>query len=306
MTSRARSFAILAALSASAWGCTPTPRAAVRSDFVVAESTFKGTLVGVDTKTGKATFRLPADGWADAPPMADGKVFLHGEQGVAARDLATGALAWRQLVQSPYKTSIVVGAGSVFVPVTRGNRQAWVGLAQANGIPSFELACDRWAPLATAGDFVFTIDHERLSAAGGPGGKQRWTSKDDARAPVVGGGSRVLARTGDTEVSVYEAASGEVARRVDLGSDDPMSTSFSRALRLDFDGTRIATVVDGAVVVFDVSTAKRKWASEDLDASGVALSGELVVVVADGALKAFDAASGAPRWSANGGEAELV
>jgi len=306
MTSRAAAFVLLSSLSVTSLGCTPLPRPAVRSDFVVAESNIKGTVVGVDTKTGKPAFRLPADGWADAPPMVDGRVFLHGEQGVAARDLSTGALAWRQLVQSPYRTNVVVGVESVFVPVTRGKRQAWVGLSQAHGLPTFELACDRWAPLASTGDFVFTLDHHHLSAAGGAGGKQRWTSKEELHAPVVAGGTRVLARVSDTEVTVFEGTSGDVVRRVDLGTDDPLGTSFSRALSLDFDGDHIAGITDGGVSVFDVSTAKRKWATPDVDASQVTIAGDLVVVVADGTLKAFDLASGHSRWTAGVVDADVV
>ena len=277
--------------------CAAPPRVTARDGIVVAQDEFKGALVGVSAKSGKPTYRLPTDGWADAPPISNGKVFVHGEWGVAARDASTGAIAWRTLVQSPYQTSVALGAGSVFVPTLQGRRHVWVGLSEAKGEPTFDVPSDRWAPLVGAGDLVFTLRKHRLIGAGAPDGKPRWTSKEEAHAPLASGGGRVLARVGDSEIAIFEGANGDVVRRIELGSSDAMKVVKSRAMGLDFDGKRVAFLDDGGVALADVSSAKRRWTSPDVGARSAHLLGDLVVADVGDAVQAFDAEGGKSRWS---------
>ncbi len=286
--------------------CTSAPRIAVQGGVVVAQDSFKGQLVGVNAESGQPTFRLPTDGWADAPPISKGRVFLHGEGGVAARDAATGAVAWRTLVQSPYQTSVALGAGSVFVPTIRDRRHVWVGLSESKGEPTFDVPSDRWAPLVAAGDLVFTLRKHRLIGVGAPDGKPLWTSKEEAYAPLAGAGGRVLARVGDTEIAIFEGANGDVVRRLELGSSDAMKVEKSRAMGLVFDGKRVAFLDDGCVALSDVSSAKRRWTSADVGARSVHLAGDLAIADVGDAIQAFDTDGGKSRWSASVAPASVM
>ena len=60
-------------------------------------------------------------------------MFIHGANGLAARDIDSGAVKWRIFMKLGYGWRAVSGGGLVFAPQWQEEKPAWVGFDAATG-----------------------------------------------------------------------------------------------------------------------------------------------------------------------------
>lgn len=227
-----------------------------------------------DLKDGKRRWHtVPTKNVSD--PVIDGdRVFVGGNHGVTAFDVATGRERWSVKGQGWFFPPQVMGddliAGSV-------NEGVW-RLSKADGAKRWASA-EKGAPSAIAGEFLICRGREGVTAIRLSDGTRAWTwsAEKDASVDVAGvAGGRVIVRT----------CVGRIPR-------NPVKSS------LDYGDFKVRAI--------DAATGKAEWTMDRGDeAVAVAISGDLVRVGdawhrASNAEKAeAPAAVPSPRWGAHG------
>jgi outer membrane protein assembly factor BamB len=289
---------LAACLAALVSGCGPSaPGAALHGGRVIVQAEFQHAASSLDAKSGKSLSRFAVDGWADAPPTADGLVFTHGDAGVVARDVRTGEPRWRVFMKGAYFRRPVLGGAEVFVFDPRQSQHAWRGFRRADGRKAFDVACDDGAPLAADAEILVTLREGRLSVRSAADGKERYRTEVEAEPPLLVGGERFFARVDDA-LGVFKVENGRLVRTIDLGDTDVFSVDRGTPIRLVTTGDLVAFVGDDVVGAVDASTGKRRWTREVEDADRLALDGDLLAVAADDQILGFDVRSGSKRWQA--------
>ena len=291
---RAHLFAISMALLV---GCgPPPPRPAIVSGHVVAQPAFRAPILLIDTRTGKATTKLPADGWVDAPPSAKGLFYAHGDGGLVARDGATGAARWRVFAKVSYYFSPVVSDPAVFVFDASAEDHAWRGYDAMSGAKTFDVPCDYYAPLAAGGGILATIEDGKLVVRNAADGKQRYRVEAEAEPPILISGERFFAKH-DGSLGVFRSENGRLERSIDVGSE-ALHTLAGVTPALATTTDLVVFVRDDEVLVADASNGKTRWKAPVPDAESLVISRDIVVVAADEQVVGFDISTGKKRWSA--------
>lgn len=283
------------ALATSLAACTPAPRAAIHGGRIAAQENIRDPLYSIDVKTGTSV-PMPSGGWADAPATKDGLVFVHGQGGLAARDLTTGAVRWRVLVKMSYLWNVVPSKQVVFVPhlahvdLLGGTVTGWAALDLAKGLKVYEVRADRFAPLAADDNIAVTIENGELVGYAATDGKERWRSAVKAEGPLVIANGRLFARSEDT-LAVFNASSGALQRRIDLGGTDAFR-SFRQPLASQ--GDMVAWIESHVLHVADLGSGKPLWKREGVE--DLALANNIVVASRDAQLEGLDLATGTSKW----------
>ncbi len=274
----------------------PPPRASIVDGHVVAQPGFRSPLLLLDAKTGKVTSKLPADGWADAPPTTKGLFFAHGDGGLVARDAATGMPRWRVFAKVSYYFQPVVSDPAVFVFDPSADDHMWRGYDAVSGAKLFDVPCDDYAPLVAGSGVLATFEDDQLVVRSAADGKTRYRVEKEAEPPVVMAGERFYARHDDA-LGVFRTENGRLERSIDVGSE-ALCLSGGVATGLAATTDLVAFVRDDAVVVADAGSGKTRWQTPVPDAEMLVMSGDLVVVAAEEQVLALDVVSGKKRWSA--------
>ncbi|NUP06118.1 MAG: PQQ-binding-like beta-propeller repeat protein [Polyangiaceae bacterium] len=276
--------------------CTPpSPRAAIYGGRIAVQENIRDTIHSIDGKSGKSV-AMPSGGWADAPPTKDGLIFVHGDGGLAARDIVTGAVKWRVLLKMSYLANVVPTKEVVFVPfVARadlmgGTIAGWVALDRDKGTRLYDVRSDKFAPLAANDDIVATIENGELVGYATADGKERWRSSIKTDGPLLIENGRLFGRTED-KLAVFTASSGALQRRMDLGGTDAFR-SFRRPFAAK--GNTIAWIESDVLNVADATTGKQLWKRDDVD--DLAVTSNIVVAARDDQLEGLDLATGASKW----------
>lgn len=275
----------------------PTPRSSLVGGRLVVQEHFASTIYALDARTGGAIVAMPGDGWVEAGAVRDGVAYLHGRNGLVARDLKTGAVRWRSFVNLGYTWKLTVAKDLVFAQQRfykggfSGPETSWVGFDVATGIKRYELLTDRRAPLVANDDVVVTFEQNELVGYNVNDGKERWRSTVEASGPLYVEAGKVYARTGD-QLGIFSAATGALQRRVDLGGTDAwdgMRPAFAAR------GNTFAWVESSVLHVADATTGKEMWRKEGVEA--LAICAGLLVAGAGGRLFAFDLTTGSQKWT---------
>ncbi len=286
---------------ASACGA-PAPRASIHDASVLVQPEFRAPLVLLDAATGKVAGRVPADGWADAPPGAGGLFFVHGDGGLSARDAKTGSPRWRVLTKASYFRAPVVTDKLVFVFGPSGTpRQAsghaWRGYDTTTGAKRFDVPCDAGAPLGAGGGVLVTFEDGRLTVRELDDGKERYQVKDEAEPPVLVAGERFFARVGGG-LGVFRTETGRLERTLDLGDTDALDVRGGVTPRLAATTEVVISLADETVTATDAGSGKKRWSAPTPNGELLAVSGGVCVVAGSGGVIGLDAASGSKKWSA--------
>lgn len=285
------------ALGVLATSCNPpTPRSSLAGGRLVVQEHFASTIYALDARTGGAVVAMPGDGWVEAGAVRDGVAFLHGHNGLVARDLKTGKVRWRSFVNLGYTWKLTVAKDLVFAQQRfykggfTGPETSWVGFDTATGIKRYELLTDRRAPLVANDDVAVTFEQKELVGYNVNDGKERWRSTVEASGPLYVEAGKVYARTGD-QLGIFSATTGALQRRVDLGGTDAFD-----GLRPAFAarGNTFAWVESSVLHVADAATGKEMWRKEGVES--LAICAGVVVAGAGGRLFAFDLTTGSQKW----------
>jgi outer membrane protein assembly factor BamB len=328
---QAKSLTLTLAIVSGLLGCTPPPpRATVIANRVLVQDGVGHEVRSLDAETGKPVAKFPFEGWADGLDSSGRLVFIHGANGLAARDIDSGAVKWRIFMKLGYGWRAVSGGGLVFAPQWQEEKPAWVGFDAATGSRRFEIKSDRWAPLAANGDVAVTLEKRSLVGYSLADGKERWRSEIEARPPVFIEGNRLFARI-DDEIGVFTASSGALRRKLEpegssqfiafRGSRPQMAANSEHLAWVAGDTLRVANLESGKikwtrpesellamtddvvvtndgpkVVGLDPATGKVKWRFEaDDDPEGISAADGLVTIRTDG-LSVVDAKTGKSRF----------
>lgn len=273
----------------------PPPRVAIVGGHIVAQPAFRAPLLMLDAATGEVSAKVPADGYADAPPAAKGYFFVHGDAGLVARDAATGAPRWRVFSKVSYFTRPVVSADAVFVFDPKPSQHLWRGYAATSGAKIFDVPCDDHAPLASGGGLLFTFQDGALVAHNAEDGKTKYRVEKDAEAPILAAEERFYARIDDL-LGVFRSENGRLERTVDVG-DDALETVGGVAPGLAVTTDLIVAAGNDTVRAIDAGSGKKLWEAAAEDAESVSIAGGMAVVGAGEAVLGFDANTGKKRWS---------
>jgi outer membrane protein assembly factor BamB len=264
---------------------------------VLVQEGLRDPVEAIDAKTGKREKFLPADGWADAPVVRGNLAYFHGRGGLVARNILTGDVEWRVLMDVSLLSPIVPSKDLVFVPQTLNGADftsptetSWVGFDAKNGLKRLELRADANAALAANDDVAVTFENGDLCAYSVGDGKERWRSTIPATKPLMIEGGRVFARTGD-ELGVFAASTGALQKRIDLGGTDAFGWFRPRLVAR---GAVVAWIESSVLNVADASTGKTMWRHEG--AEELALAPSIAIAGHHDVLEGLDSATGVSKW----------
>ena len=275
-------------------GCTPPPpRATVIANRVLIQDGVGHDVRSLDAETGKPVAKFPYEGWADGLDSSGRLVFIHGANGLAARDIDTGALRWRVFMKLGYGWRAVSGGGLVFAPQWQEEKPAWVGFDAATGSRRFEIKSDRWAPLAANNDVAVTLEKQTLVGYSLADGKERWRSEIEAQPPVFIEGNRLFARV-DDQIGVFTASSGALRRKLEPeGSRQFIAFRGSRP-HMAASSEQLAWVTGDTLRVANLESGKVKWTRPESELVAIT---EDVVVTNDGPnVFGLDPDTGKVKW----------
>lgn len=276
--------------------CLPAPRVSVFKDRVVVQRDIRQPVFAVDAKTGKSIAQMPGEGWADAPTVRGDIVYFHGKSGLVARDLKSGAVLWRVLMNVSLLFPVVASKDKVFAPqliqkdLLSKPEMSWVAFDAVKGTKLFELRADAYAPLAANDDVAVTVENRELCGYSVTDGKERWRSTVAAGKPLLIEGGRLFARTGD-ELGVFNASSGALQRRIDLGGTDALGwfrPGFAAR------GPMLGWIEGHVLNVADVGSGKKVWQHEGSDL--FAMTSGVLASARHDLVEGLDLATGAKKW----------
>jgi outer membrane protein assembly factor BamB len=275
-------------------GCTPPPpRATVVANRVLVQDAVGREVRSLDATTGKPIARFPFEGWADGLDSSGRLVFMHGANGLAARDIDTGDVKWRIFMKLGYGWRAVAGGGVVFAPQWQEDKPAWVGFDAATGSRRFEIKSDRWAPLAANGDVAVTLEKQALVGYSLADGKERWRSEIEARPPVFIEGNRLFARV-DDKIGVFTASSGALRRKLEPEGSSQFIAFRGSQPQMAANAEHLAWVASDTLMVASLESGKVAWTRPDCDL--LAMTDDIVVTNDGPRVVGLDPATGKVRW----------
>ena len=275
-------------------GCTPPPpRATVVGNRVLIQGEVGQEVRSLNAETGKPVAKFPFEGWADGLDSSGRLVFMHGANGLAARDIDTGAVKWRIFMKLGYGWRAVAGGGVVFAPQWQEDKPTWVGFDAATGSRRFEFKSDRWAPLAANSDIAVTLEKRSLVGYSLADGKERWRSEIEARPPVFIEGNRLFARV-DDQIGVFTASSGALRRKLEPeGSSQFIAFRGSRP-QMAANSEHLAWVASDTLMVANLESGKIKWTRPESEL--LAMTDDVVVTNDGTKVVGLDPATGKVKW----------
>ncbi|WP_132058186.1 outer membrane protein assembly factor BamB family protein [Halorussus amylolyticus] len=297
----------------------------------------------LDERSGNVLWERTVDDRPIVPQVADGVVYLDGNDWLRALDATDGSQQWRREQErgrsntvvaddavfsvgrravsaldpdtgEPRWTADVAGGDVVTAPVLDSER---IYVGGRDGISALDRdgGDERWRAsirgdlqsLAVRNGVVVGVSAERVRGVGATDGSRRWTARLDATN--VAPATTVI---GDDAVYVW----GDPAVAIDIGTGETRWTADSAGTGLEpvaepgnllADAGVYATVTDGEFVARDAATGRERWRFDTEQAHSYwgAVTDGLAYVVDETGMRVFDAATGRERWALDSGDPTL-